>query len=271
MPSSGHSAAARRLAALADGDKFFHAYILEGGRGVDKTRAATRFAKAALCEGEAPKPCGVCASCVKADSGNHEDIIYVTRDGNSIGVKQILELQTRLRGKPFASERVVAVVDEADRMTPQSQNKLLKTLEEPSGGNIILLMTRVAASLLETVRSRCVIIRLEADGPDVFGESGADGLAAAFYEKLASGGAYYELSRIVGDVVERNASGDFLNALESRFRDALVSGSGGARGPGREDLLRFVDCLNDARRGAAVGFNIKYALKTMILDMRYET
>jgi DNA polymerase III delta prime subunit len=263
---SGNSVVSqRRLMALAGGENLFHAYIFEGGRGTDKMRAAEAFAKAAHCTGERPKPCGICASCVKADRGNHEDILYITRDGNSIGVKQIEDLQIRLRSKPFASRRIVAIVDEADRMTPQSQNKLLKTLEEPSGGNVVVLLTANAALLLETIRSRCVVLRLAASpapAPDA-------ALAEAFFESLTANGAYFELSRIVAATTERDAADAFLDALTLRLRDALVAAFDGEtrREPAYADLLRFVDCAEEARRGISGGFNVKYALKTMILKM----
>jgi hypothetical protein len=256
--------------ALAGG-KLLHAYIFEGARGTDKMRAAETFAKTVHCLGETPKPCGICLSCVKAEHGNHEDILYLTRDGNSIGVKQVEELQIRLRGKPFASERVIAVIDEAERMTPQSQNKLLKTLEEPSGGNIIILLTSNSALLLKTIQSRCAVLRLGAVGAAPAGDFAE--LAAAFYAKLTAGGAYYELYKLVGAAAERDASSDFLDALEIRLRDALVSGLGAGRQeyPSHDDILRFADCVEDARRGVNGGLNVKYAFKTMILNMTTDT
>jgi hypothetical protein len=247
---------------LASGEKLFHAYIFEGDRNTDKPGAAEVFAKAVHCAGPGEKPCDLCLSCAKANHGNHEDIVYLTREGNSIGVKQIEDLQMRLRGKPFASERIVAIVDEAERMTPQSQNKLLKTLEEPCGGNIVILLTSNAESLLKTIRSRCVSVRLEAAPGALSGASVT--LADDFVERLFAGGAYYELSRIVGVAAERDDAEDFLNALELRLRDALVAASGGAR---RAESLRFIDCANEARRGLGGGLNVRYALKTMILKM----
>jgi DNA polymerase-3 subunit delta' len=174
---------------LASGEKPFHAYIFEGGRNADKPGAAETFAKAAHCAGSGEKPCEICPSCVKANHGNHEDILYIAREGNSIGVKQIEDLQARLRGKPFASERIIAIVDEAERMTPQSQNKLLKTLEEPCGGNIVILLTSNAESLLKTIRSRCVSVRIEAAPSPASGASAT--LADDFVERLFAGGAYY--------------------------------------------------------------------------------
>jgi replication-associated recombination protein RarA len=239
----------------------FHAYILEGGRGTDKLRAAEAFAKAVHCTGEGPRPCGGCLSCRKAEHGNHEDILYLTRDGNSIGVKQVEDLQLRLRGKPFASARIIAIVDEAERMTPQSQNKLLKTIEEPCGNNIILLLTVNAALLLKTIQSRCILLRLTA-APDAASGAFAE-LAADFAEKLAGGGAYHELSRLVGTVTERDAADAFLDALTLRLRDALIAADGAARA----DILRLIDCAGEAGRGLGLGLNVKYAIKTMILKM----
>jgi hypothetical protein len=255
-------ASQKRLAALAGGGSVFHAYIFEGGRGADKLGAAKSFAKALHCTGARPGPCEFCLSCVKANHGNHEDIWYLTREGNSIGVKQIEDLQARLRGKPFASERIIAIVDEAERMTPQSQNKLLKTLEEPCGGNIVILLTANAALLLETIRSRCVLLSLEA-APEAASCASAS-LADAFVETLTAGSAYYELSRLVGAASERDAIDDFLDALELRLHDALLAASDSAR---RVCILHLIDCAEEARRGVGVGLNAKYALKTMILKM----
>jgi DNA polymerase-3 subunit delta' len=249
---------------LTAGGKPFHAYIFEGGPGVDKLRAAEYFAKTVHCAGASSGPCGFCLSCVKADHGNHEDILYLTREGNSIGVKQIEDLQARLRGKPFASERIIAIIDDAERMTPQSQNKLLKTLEEPCGANIIVLLTVNAGLLLETIRSRCILMRLEAAPGATSGAFAA--LADDFVRGLTAGSAYYELSRLVGATSERDAAGDFLDALELRLRDALVAAPSGTQ---RADFLRFIDCAEEARRGVGIGLNAKYALKTMILKMLF--
>jgi DNA polymerase-3 subunit delta' len=259
------AASQKRLTTLAAGEKLFHAYIFEGGRSVDKLRAAAYFAKAVHCTGGEPRPCGVCLSCAKAEHGNHEDILHLARDGNSIGVKQIEALQARLRGKPFASARIIAIVDEAERMTPQSQNKLLKTLEEPSGGNIVLLLTANADLLLETIQSRCVLLRLAAAPGAVSGTHAA--LAVDFVEKLTAGGAYYELSRLINPVAERDAADDFLEALALCLRDALVAASGDVR---RTDILRFADCAEETARGLLGGLSVKYALKAMILKMLSE-
>jgi hypothetical protein len=260
------AASQKRLAALAAGGKLFHAYIFEGGRGVDKPRAAEAFAKAVHCGGAGPRPCGRCLSCVKAEHGNHEDILYLTRDGNSIGVKQIEDLQARLRGKPFASARIIAIVDEAERMTPQSQNKLLKTLEEPCGNNIVLLLTVNAALLLETIRSRCVLLRLDAARGAASDDFAA--LAAGFVEKLTTEGTYYGLSQLVGAAADRDAADAFLDALTLCLRDALVAvPDSGQCALARADALRFIDCVNEAARGLNIGLSAKYALKTMILKM----
>jgi hypothetical protein len=261
-----NAASRKRLAALTTGENFFHAYIFAGGRNVDKMRVAMEFAKAAHCLGEGLKPCGICSSCVKADHGNHEDILFLVRDGNSIGVKQIEDLQIRLRGKPFASKRIIAIADEAERMTPQSQNKLLKTLEEPSGGNIIILLTLNPELLLGTLQSRCIILRLEAE--TLAADSSFSALAERFFEKLSAGGAYYEFAGFFGAKTERDEADDFLDALEICFRDALVADAGDARrGFSRADILRFIDCAEEAKRGVAGGFNVKYTLKIMILKM----
>jgi hypothetical protein len=89
-----------------------------------------------------------------------------------------------------------------------------------------------------------------------------------FFTRLAAGAPYYELSRLIGAASERDASDDFLDALELRFRDALIAGPGEAgSGLARETLLRLFDCLADTERGIGGGLNVKYAHKRMILNM----
>ncbi|MDR3294598.1 MAG: hypothetical protein LBT26_02040 [Clostridiales Family XIII bacterium] len=128
----------KRLHAWTEREAFSHAYIFAGPPEADKMGAARAFLKTAYCLAEDARPCGHCIMCTKIEHGNHEDLLYVQREGSSIGVKQIEDLQQRLRNKPYASERISAVIEDADKMTPQSQNKLLKTLEEPNPGNILI-------------------------------------------------------------------------------------------------------------------------------------
>ena len=143
-------------------NKVSHAYILNGQRGSGKKMLANLFAMTLQCESGRPEPCGECHSCMQANSGNHPDIITVRHEKPaSISVDDI---RTQMNGdimiKPYSSPYKIYIVPEADLLTVQAQNALLKTIEEPPEYAVIFLLTENADSLLPTIRSRCVMLKL---------------------------------------------------------------------------------------------------------------
>lgn len=143
-------------------NKVSHAYILNGQRGSGKKMLANLFAMTLQCESGQPEPCGECHSCMQANSGNHPDIITVRHEKPaSISVDDI---RTQMNGdimiKPYSSPYKIYIVPEADLLTVQAQNALLKTIEEPPEYAVIFLLTENADSLLPTIRSRCVMLKL---------------------------------------------------------------------------------------------------------------
>lgn len=143
-------------------DKVSHAYILNGERGAGKKMLADLFAATLLCEKGGPDPCNECHSCRQAESGNHPDIIKVTHEKpNSISVDDIREqVNNTIMIKPFQGPYKVYIIPQADMMTPQAQNALLKTIEEPPEYAVIMLLTENADTLLPTINSRCVMLKL---------------------------------------------------------------------------------------------------------------
>ena len=142
--------------------KISHAYILDGEEGMGKMMLASAFAKTLQCEAGGTRPCGKCRSCLQAESGNHPDIIRVTHEKPaSVGVDDI---RSKLCGdimiRPYAGPWKIYIVDEAEKMTVQAQNALLKTIEEPPAYGIILLLSTNSELLLPTVLSRCVTLKL---------------------------------------------------------------------------------------------------------------
>ena len=142
--------------------KVSHAYIINGERFSGKEYIARIFAMALQCEVEGTEPCQVCHSCKQALSGNHPDIIRVTHEKpNTISVEDI-----RTQGnndiviKPYSGAYKIYIISEGEKMTPQAQNALLKTLEEPPAYAVIFLLTENADALLSTIRSRCVMLKL---------------------------------------------------------------------------------------------------------------
>lgn len=146
--------------------KVSHAYILGGESGSGKKHLAMLFAMALQCEKKGTDPCMECPSCKKAVSGNHPDIIRITHEKpNSIGIEEIREqLINDVAIKPYSSPYKIYIVNEAQKMTLQAQNALLKTIEEPPSYAVILLLTDNVDALLPTITSRCVTLSLKPVG-----------------------------------------------------------------------------------------------------------
>lgn len=105
-------------------------YIFSGSKGLGKYTTSRLFAKKLLCMSKNKEANCNCFSCARFDSGNHPDFIEVKPDGNSIKVNQIRELIEHVYRSPILSERKVFIIDDADTLTVESQNALLKTLED---------------------------------------------------------------------------------------------------------------------------------------------
>ena len=141
-----------------------HAYILNGGPGSGKKLLANLFAWTIQCSGEEKKgePCGSCTSCKQGKTENHPDIIRVTHEKpNTISVDDIrTQVNNTIDIKPYANPYKIYIIESADLLTVQAQNALLKNIEEPPPYGIFMLLTRNVDALLETIRSRCVILKL---------------------------------------------------------------------------------------------------------------
>lgn len=148
--------------ALSTG-KVSHAYIINGERFSGKEYIAKLFAMALQCERDGIEPCQECHSCRQALSDNQPDIIRVTHEKpGSIGVDDIrAQINGDIAIKPYSSPRKIYIVNEAEKMTVQAQNALLKTLEEPPAYAVILLLTTNVNAFLPTILSRCVVLNMK--------------------------------------------------------------------------------------------------------------
>ncbi len=141
--------------------KVSHAYIIQGEAGSGKKLLADTFAATLQCEEGGIEPCGHCQSCKQAVSGNHPDIRRVTHEKASISVDDIrLQLNNDILVKPYSRPYKVYIIDEAEKMTEQAQNAMLKTIEEPPEYAVILLLTVNAKLLLPTILSRCILLNV---------------------------------------------------------------------------------------------------------------
>lgn len=143
--------------------KISHAYIINGERSSGKEFIANIYAMAMQCEKGGDNPCLECHSCKQALSGNHPDIIKVTHEkANSIGVDDIREkINKDIAIKPYNGKHKIYIMNEAEKMTVQAQNALLKTLEEPPAYAVIMLLTTNLNQMLQTILSRCVVLNMK--------------------------------------------------------------------------------------------------------------
>ena len=158
----GHKDILKYISSAVENNRVSHAYILNGERGSGKRMLANLFAMTLLCESGNSEPCGKCHSCRQAESGNHPDIIRVTHEKpNSISVDDIrTQVNNTVDIKPYQGPYKVYIIPQADLMTPQAQNAILKTIEEPPAYAVFLLLTENAEMLLPTINSRCVMLKL---------------------------------------------------------------------------------------------------------------
>ena len=140
-----------------------HAYIINGERYSGKEFIAKIFAMAIQCEKGDIDPCNECHACKQALSGNQPDIIHLTHEKpNVITVDDIREqINSDIVIKPYASDRKIYIINEAEKMNVQAQNALLKTLEEPPEYAVIIILTTNVDALLPTILSRCVVLNMK--------------------------------------------------------------------------------------------------------------
>ncbi len=198
-------------------NKVSHAYIFNGGLGSGKKMMANAFAAALECEKQTGEPCMECHSCIQAESGNNPDIIWINHEkSGSIGVDDIrAQLIGDMQIKPYSNRYKIYIVDEAEKLTVQAQNALLKTIEEPPEYGIIILLTTNADIFLQTILSRCVRLDFKPVGDECVTKYLKDNYDLTDYEiKFAVGFAQGNIGRAVAIAT----SSDFAKLKESVLR-----------------------------------------------------
>jgi DNA polymerase-3 subunit delta' len=208
-----------------------HALLLVGPEGVGKRRFARVLAKALLCErndGERFEPCEGCDACRQVDAGTHPDLLSIARaaDKHELPIQAIRDLCHDLSLKPMRGGRRVAIVEDADSLSEEAANAFLKTLEEPPEGSTLILIGTTAEMQLETVVSRCRVVRFEplteADLAAVLMEQGVadDAEEAVRLARLGEG----SVSRALG--LADPALGSFRRAVVDRLAGEGVIDAG---------------------------------------------
>ena len=256
----GHEEIIRHLQNAIKTGKISHSYIFAGEPGSGKRLLAGIYAMTLQCEAGGENACGKCESCKRAIGKNHPDIIMVKHEKpNTISIDEIREqVVNDVDIKPYSSPHKIYIIPDAEIMTPQAQNALLKTIEEPPEYAVIMLLTSNIDGLLPTIRSRCVRLDLkvvddglvkkylmehlhipdyqaEIDASFAHGSIGKAKEAATSQEfaditqkalkilKYADSMEVYELTEAIKNLSsEKQYINDYLDIFQFWFRDVLM-------------------------------------------------
>lgn len=170
----GHKKQVHILAASVLRNRIPHGYLFYGMKGIGKSAVAKVFAKALNCEHQNTSrrenysfqggsdcfdSCDRCSSCLKTDRNNHPDIVTIKADGQFIRKQEIRDVQDQMKFAPLEGGMRIFIIVDADRMNSIAANALLKTLEEPSRSNLLILITSNPHKLPATILSRCQQVR----------------------------------------------------------------------------------------------------------------
>lgn len=158
----GQDSAVNLLKTAIKNKRLSHAYIFAGPKGCGRSLLARNFAKAVNCIDIENIPCDHCQSCKKIDKDIHPDVRWIRKDERSgqIKINQIRQLESQIVLKPYEARHKVFIVQEAEFMNIEASNSFLKTLEEPPGNSLLILIVERLKGLTPTITSRCQLIRL---------------------------------------------------------------------------------------------------------------
>ncbi len=224
MPFSdikGQNAPVSLLKRSLGSGKISHAYIFEGIEGCGRKKTALALVKAIFCKDA--EGCGQCPACRKVNTLQHPDLHMIEPDGAFIKIDQIRDLQRDLSYRPFEAGKKACIMEGAEKLNAAAANAFLKTLEEPPGSALLILLTTNADAVLPTILSRCQRIFFSPLSSEVIetclGESGVPAETAKVAASLA-GGSMKKALEITGEGTLRRR-GQILEKIASLSREEI--------------------------------------------------
>ncbi len=201
----GQKAVVASLQKAVSGQGMSHAWLFTGPPGSGRSNAAIAFAAALQC---ADGGCGQCHECRTALGGSHADVAVIRTEKLSIGVDEVRDLVRRAALAPVGRRWQILIVEDADRLTDQACNALLKAIEEPSDRTVWMLCAPTEEDVLQTIRSRCRLVTLTTPTPDEVADFlvARDGIqpSVASYAARASQGHIGRARALARDEATRN-------------------------------------------------------------------
>jgi DNA polymerase-3 subunit delta' len=238
-------------------DHLSHAYIFTGQDGIGKTLFAKEFIKALFCKNDENDSCNSCLNCIRIEENSHPDVFWteIEEKAKFIKIENIRNLQRSVRLSPLESDYKIFIIKDADRMNEEASNCLLKTLEEPPPNTIIILITNSIATIKETIRSRCQIIRFHPIPTHIIenqlaGKSDADANKIGWASRFCNGSLgnaldllddnYYDINN---DIVTRMTEPDMDNLVfAEEIIDSYLSSEDSLEEK-RQTLKRILHCI----------------------------
>ena len=254
------------------GGQVHHGYIFEGAGNTDKMRIAKSFAQALLCRTMPGEGCGVCDICQKIESENHIDLtlirpskaegskVYSVKDGD------IENLIRRLQKKPYEGERNIGIVESIETITPRAANRLLKTLEEPPVGTVMMLLCENTQILPRTIVSRCVIGRVQNDDCEFTEELSVQ--ARLIVDLLIEKAPFYKMKKeIEGLNQEKDQILVFLDCFEGIYGEILKEKDHWNKLFKKDYLISAIEAIEMAKNDIKNNIGVRYVMMNLILKI----
>ncbi len=290
----GHHKQIDTLKRALEGDRLHHAYLFLGPDGIGKKTVALSLAAALHCSQNEGDSCGQCENCLRIHNGNHPDVRVVGPESGKreITIQQMRNLQRMLGLRSFSGKKKIAIIDPARLMNYHAQNSLLKTLEDPPGDALIILIDHSTGNLLSTVLSRCLrlnftLLSIEQVAHILVSRQGMTEEQATVLAALTGGSLGEALSRDPKELLDQRrewierfsalSRGDlrgtmalaeemardrekamrFLQWIKEWYRDILIQQTGGAAG-----AMKNVDMIERVRE-VAPSFPLDHTLSVL--------